>query len=89
MDNFTLPVVRDTPMVINGEAVNVQRYETQANGRDGVSQGVELYGQYTFDFGFGVQANYTYNDTNRLPLFWTGRKSAPRRWSAAPRTKPT
>jgi outer membrane receptor protein involved in Fe transport len=76
-------------MVINGEAVNVQRYETQANGRDGVSQGVELYGQYTFDFGFGVQANYTYNDTNLASIVLDGRKSAPRRWSAAPRTRPT
>ncbi|HDS1573043.1 TPA: TonB-dependent receptor [Stenotrophomonas maltophilia] len=74
VDNFTLPVVRDTPMVINGEAVNVQRYETQANGRDGVSQGVELYGQYTFDFGFGVQANYTYNDTNLASIVLDGQE---------------
>lgn len=74
VDNFTLPVVRDTPMVINGEAVNVQRYETQANGRDGVSQGVELYGQYTFGFGFGVQANYTYNDTNLASIVLDGQE---------------
>jgi TonB-dependent receptor len=67
-------VVRDTQMVINGEAVNVQRYETQANGRDGVSQGVELYGQYTFDFGFGVQANYTYNDTNLASIVLDGQE---------------
>ncbi|MCL7715454.1 TonB-dependent receptor [Stenotrophomonas mori] len=62
--NFTVPVVRDQQMVIDGQTVTVQNYSTQANGRDGVSQGVEVYGQYTFDFGLGFQANYTYNDTN-------------------------
>ena len=51
-------------MIINGEAVTVQNYATQAGGRDAVSQGVELYAQHTLDFGLGFQANYTYNDTN-------------------------
>ncbi|WP_312328488.1 TonB-dependent receptor [Stenotrophomonas sp.] len=72
VDNFTVPVVRDVQMVIGGESVTVQDYETQANGRDGVSQGVELYGQYTFDFGLGVQANYTYNDTNLASIVLDG-----------------
>lgn len=62
--NFTVPVVRDLQMSVGGETVTVQNYSTQANGRDGVSQGIEAYGQYTFDFGLGFQANYTYNDTN-------------------------
>lgn len=62
--NFTVPVVRDQQMNVGGQNVTVQKYETQANGRDGVSQGVEIYGQYTLDFGLGFQANYTYNDTN-------------------------
>ncbi|HIE1099606.1 MULTISPECIES: TonB-dependent receptor [Stenotrophomonas] len=62
--NFTVPVVRDQQMNVGGQSVTVQKYETQANGRDGVSQGVEIYGQYTLDFGLGFQANYTYNDTN-------------------------
>ena len=64
VDNFIVPVVRDQQMVVGGQSVTVQDYSTQANGQDGVSQGVELYGQYTFDFGLGFQANYTYNDTN-------------------------
>jgi len=67
-----VPVVRDVQMVVGGESVTVQDYETQANGRDGVSQGVELYGQYTFDFGLGVQANYTYNDTNLASIVLDG-----------------
>jgi TonB-dependent receptor len=62
--NFTVPVVRDLQMLVGGESVTVQNYATQANGQDGVSQGIEVYGQYTFDMGFGIHANYTYNDTN-------------------------
>lgn len=72
VDNFTVPVVRDQQMTVGGETVVVQKYETEANGRDGVSQGVELYGQYTFDFGLGVQANYTYNDTNLASIVLDG-----------------
>ncbi|MCD9085640.1 TonB-dependent receptor [Stenotrophomonas sp. SY1] len=62
--NFTIGVERDVTMNVGGQTVTVQNYQTDANGRDAVSQGVEVYGQYTFDFGLGVQANYTYNDTN-------------------------
>lgn len=72
VSNFTVPVVRDMQMNIGGEMVTVQNYKTRANGQDGVSQGVELYGQYTFDFGFGVQANYTYNDTNLASIVLDG-----------------
>lgn len=62
--NFTVPVVQDLQLEIGGETVTVQDYATQAAGRDAVSQGVEAYAQHTFDFGLGLQANYTYNDTN-------------------------
>ncbi|MEF9930642.1 MAG: TonB-dependent receptor, partial [Massilia sp.] len=72
VDNFTVPVVRDQQMTVGGQTVTVQKYETEANGRDGVSQGVELYGQYTFQMGFGVQANYTYNDTNLASIVLDG-----------------
>ena len=70
--NFTVPVVRDLQMSVGGQTVTVQDYSTQANGQDGVSQGVELYGQYTFDFGLGIQANYTYNDTNLASIVLDG-----------------
>ncbi len=72
VDNFTVPVVRDQQMTVGGQSVTVQKYRTEANGRDGVSQGVEVYGQYTFDMGFGVQANYTYNDTNLASIVLDG-----------------
>ncbi|WP_187775609.1 TonB-dependent receptor [Luteimonas suaedae] len=62
--NFTVPAVFDQQLVVGGETVTVQDFSTEVNGRDGVSQGVEVYAQHTFDFGLGFQANYTYNDTN-------------------------
>lgn len=64
VSNFAVPVISDVDMVIDGQTVTVQNYSTTAGGRDGVSQGVELYAQHTLDFGLGFQFNYTYNDTN-------------------------
>ncbi len=68
VSNFAVPVIADVDMVINGEAVTVQNYATQAGGRDAVSQGVELYAQHTLDLGLGFQFNYTYNDTNEAAI---------------------
>ena len=68
VSNFAIPVITDVDMVVNGETVTVQNYETRAGGRDGVSQGVELYAQHTLDFGLGFQVNYTYNDTNEAAI---------------------
>lgn len=70
--NFTVEVVRDQQLVVGGETVTIQGYQTDANGRDAVSQGVELYAQHTFDTGFGFQANYTYNDTNLASIVLDG-----------------
>jgi len=70
--NFILPVVQDTELTLNGETVTVNGFSTRANGQDGVSQGVELYAQHTFDFGLGIQANYTYNDTNLAAVVLNG-----------------
>ncbi|MGO1068861.1 TonB-dependent receptor [Lysobacter sp. CA199] len=74
--NFVVPVVQDSQVTIGGETVTVQDYSTSANGRDGVSQGVELYTQHTFDFGLGFQANYTYNDTNLAAVELNGERIA-------------
>lgn len=68
VSNFTVPVIADVQAVINGQAVTVQNYATEAGGRDAVSQGVELYAQHTLDFGLGFQFNYTYNDTNEAAI---------------------
>jgi TonB-dependent receptor len=62
--NFTVHADFDQQLVVDGETVTVRNFSTEVNGRNAVSQGVEAYAQYTFDFGLGFQANYTYNDTN-------------------------
>jgi len=68
VSNFTVPVIADVDMVVNGQTVTVQNYSTEAGGRDAVSQGVEVYAQHTLDFGLGFQFNYTYNDTNEAAI---------------------
>ena len=68
VSNFAVPVVMDISMDVGGQTVTVQNYSTSAGGRDAVSKGIELYAQHTFDSGFGVQANYTYNKTNQAAI---------------------
>jgi len=68
VSNFAVPVVRDVTLNVGGQVVTVQNYSTTAGGRDGVSEGVELYAQHTLDFGLGFQANFTYNDTNEAAI---------------------
>ncbi len=68
VSNFTVPVVRDVTMDVGGSSVTVQSYSTSAGGRNGVSQGVELYAQHTLDSGLGFQFNYTYNKTNQAAI---------------------
>jgi TonB-dependent receptor len=68
VSNFAVPVVRDVVMDVGGKSVTVQNYSTSAGGRNGVSQGVELYAQHTLDSGLGFQFNYTYNKTNQAAI---------------------
>jgi TonB-dependent receptor len=68
VSNFSVPVVTDVSMDVGGQTVTVQNYATSAGGRDGVSEGVELYAQHTLDFGLGFQFNYTYNKTNEAAI---------------------
>jgi len=66
--NFTVPVIQDVNLNVGGQAVTVQNYETTAGGRNGVSQGVELFAQHTLDMGLGFQFNYTINHTNNAEI---------------------
>lgn len=68
VSNFSVPVTRDVQMQVAGQTVTVQNYSTTAGGRDGVSQGVELYAQHTLPSGLGFQFNYTYNKTNEAAI---------------------
>lgn len=78
VDNFVVPLLitdkrttegythPDTGAVIvpAGE-ITVTPYNTVANGSDATSRGVEVYLQHNFTNGFGINTNYTYNDTNK------------------------
>lgn len=66
--NFTVPVVLPVNMTVGGQSVTVQNYSTTAGGRDGVSQGIELFAQHTLDMGLGFQFNYTINHTNEAEI---------------------
>ncbi|MGM9484294.1 TonB-dependent receptor [Roseateles sp. NT4] len=66
--NFTVPVIQDVSMAVGGQTVTVKNYSTTAGGRNGVSQGVELFAQHTLDFGLGFQFNYTANHTNNAEI---------------------
>jgi TonB-dependent receptor len=68
VSNFSVPVVLDVNMNVGGQAVTVQNYSTSAGGRNGVSQGAELYVQHTLASGLGFQFNYTYNKTNQAAI---------------------
>ncbi|MBY0243725.1 MAG: TonB-dependent receptor [Burkholderiaceae bacterium] len=68
VSNFTVPVVRDVTMEVAGKSVVVQSYSTSAGGRNGVSQGIELYAQHTLASGLGAQFNFTYNQTNQAAI---------------------
>ncbi|RFP23048.1 TonB-dependent receptor [Duganella sp. BJB488] len=68
VSNFAVPVVRDVTMDIGGKSVTVQNYSTSAGGRNGVSQGIEMYAQHTLASGLGFQVNYTYNKTNQAAI---------------------
>ncbi|WP_229260149.1 TonB-dependent receptor [Duganella aquatilis] len=68
VSNFSVPVVLNVPQTVGGQTVTVQNYSTTAGGRNGVSQGIELYAQHTLDMGIGFQVNYTYNKTNQAAI---------------------
>jgi iron complex outermembrane receptor protein len=70
--SFIVPLVIDQERTLEGETITVAPFDTQANGSDAVSQGVEVYAQYSFDFGLGFQANFTYNDTSTSDISLDG-----------------
>lgn len=75
VDNFIVPLqissARDfagVDGVIPAGSIVVEPFSTSGNGTDATSRGIELFVQHAFDNGFGVAANYTYNDTNRADV---------------------
>ena len=71
---FTLPNANDKVVTAGGDDFTVREFSTSANGTDASSQGMEVFIQHFFDNGFGVYANYTYNDTNQANVELDGQK---------------
>lgn len=59
VDNFIVNAVIPTTRVIAGETVSVEPYSTVANGSEATVDGVEVFGNYNTEMGFGVVANFT------------------------------
>ncbi len=88
VDNFVVPVVmdvyRDIPeqvFIINGQEVIaggentlVEDYSTSGNGSNATSRGIEVFIQHSFDSGFGITTNYTYNDASEADIMVDGEK---------------
>ena len=72
VDNFVVPLVIDSvrdfagePGVVEPGQITISPYSTVGNGTNAKSQGVELFIQHAFDNGFGINANYTYTDSEQ------------------------
>ncbi|MDF2178607.1 TonB-dependent receptor [Aliiglaciecola sp. CAU 1673] len=75
VDNFVVPLVIDStrdfagqPGVVEAGQITISPYSTVGNGTNAKSKGVEVFAQHAFENGFGLYANYTYNDTNKADV---------------------
>ena len=89
VDNFVVPLTIDTTrnipdktFTIAGQTVQaggpgtpLLNYGSVGNGSNASSRGVELFIQHSFESGFGVYSNYTYNDTNKADVNVNGEKT--------------
>ncbi|MDN3380238.1 MULTISPECIES: TonB-dependent receptor [unclassified Pseudoalteromonas] len=71
-EGFTNPFT-DEEIVPAGN-ITVTPFTTTANGTNATSQGVEIFAQHSFENGFGINANYTLNDTNQADVSVDGEK---------------
>jgi len=71
---FNLPNAGGALVSAGGDDFLVRNFSTNANGTNAESTGVEVAWQHFFDNGFGVYANYTYNDTNQADVSVAGNK---------------
>lgn len=88
VDNFVVPITmdvsRDTPAyevtikgvtsVVGGDNQLIEDYSTSGNGSNATSRGIEVFIQHSFDNGFGVNSNYTYNDASEADIIVDGEK---------------
>ena len=71
-EGFTNPFT-DEEIVPAGD-ITVTPFTTTANGTNATSRGIEIFAQHSFENGFGINANYTLNDTNQADVSVDGEK---------------
>ncbi|MBE0380605.1 TonB-dependent receptor [Pseudoalteromonas prydzensis] len=71
-DGFTNPYTGEE--IVPSGPITVSPFTTTANGTNATSRGIELFAQHAFENGFGINANYTLNDTNQADVSVDGEK---------------
>ncbi|MBC3766923.1 TonB-dependent receptor [Neptunicella marina] len=71
-EGYTHPTTGD--VIIPAGEITVSPFRTIANGSNATSRGVEVFIQHAFENGYGINANYTYNDTNQADVSVDGTK---------------
>lgn len=71
---FVLANAGNERVTAGGDNLLVRNFNTSANGSNATSKGVEISAQHFFDNGFGLYANYTYNDTSQADIELDGQK---------------
>ena len=71
-DGFTNPYTGEE--IVPPGPITVSPFTTTANGTNATSRGIELFAQHAFENGFGINANYTLNDTNQADVSVDGEK---------------
>ena len=66
--NFIVPATIAVQREIDGQTVTVDPFTTTVNGSDVDQKGFEVAFQNAFSNGFGVIANYTYNDSEQTEI---------------------
>ncbi|WP_462158735.1 TonB-dependent receptor [Pseudoalteromonas sp. GB56] len=87
VDNFIVPLIITSvrpfegftnpntgEVIVPAGDITVTPFTTTANGTNATSRGIELFAQHAFDNGFGINANYTLNDTNQADVSVDGEK---------------
>lgn len=87
VDNFIVPLIITSERPFDGFTnpftgveivppgdITVTPFTTTANGTNATSRGIELFAQHAFENGFGINANYTLNDTNQADVSVDGEK---------------
>ncbi|RRS06890.1 TonB-dependent receptor [Pseudoalteromonas sp. J010] len=87
VDNFIVPLIITSVRPFEGfnnpftgveivppGDITVTPFTTTANGTNATSRGIELFAQHAFDNGFGLNVNYTLNDTNQADISVDGEK---------------